>query len=105
MVLLILQLVNEKESKYLILNLFIPKINSEKNEIIVGPRDSLGKKVINLDNLNLLVDKTELKKNICKSKIYWKTLTAKIDIQNQNNAEVNLKISEDEFQFVSMCFL
>ena len=33
------------------------KINSEKNEIIVGPREKLGKKLISLRNLNLLVDK------------------------------------------------
>ena len=76
--------------------LYVLKINSEKNEIIVGPRDSLGKKVINLDNLNLLVDKTEFEKEIfVKVRSTGKLLSAKIDIQNQNNAEVNLKISED----------
>ena len=76
--------------------LYVLKINSEKNEIIVGPRDSLGKKVINLNNLNLLVDKTEFEKEIfVKVRSTGKLLSAKIDIQNQNNAEVNLKISED----------
>ena len=54
--------------------LYVLKINSDKNEIIVGPREKLGKKKINLNNLNLLVDKKEFdKRNFCKSKIYWKT--------------------------------
>ena len=76
--------------------LYVLKINSEKNEIIVGPRDSLGKKIINLNNLNLLVDKTEFEKEIfVKVRSTGKLLSAKIDIKNKNNAEVNLKISED----------
>ena len=33
--------------------LYVLKINSDKNEIIVGPREKLGKKIINLNNLNL----------------------------------------------------
>ena len=33
--------------------LYVLKINSEKNEIIVGPREKLGKKNININNLNL----------------------------------------------------
>ena len=46
--------------------------------------------------MNLLVDKTEFEKEIfVKVRSTGKLLSAKIDIQNQNNAEVNLKISED----------
>ena len=40
--------------------LYVLKINSDKNEIIVGPKEKLGKKIIHLRDLNLLVDKKEL---------------------------------------------
>ena len=40
------------------------KIDSEKNEIIVGPRQELGKKTIHLKDLNLLTDKKDFIKNI-----------------------------------------
>ena len=50
----------EKELKFQIKNLlYVFKINSEKNEIIVGPREKLGKKLILLRDLNLLVDEKE----------------------------------------------
>ena len=76
--------------------LYVLKINSDKNEIIVGPREKLGKKIINLDNLNLLVDKNEFNKEIfVKVRSTGKLLDAKIDINENNTAKVNLKISED----------
>ena len=76
--------------------LYVLKINSDKNEIIVGPREKLGKKIINLDNLNLLVDKTEFDKEIfVKVRSTGKLLNAKIDINNETSAKVNLKIAED----------
>ncbi len=76
--------------------LYVLKINSDKNEIIVGPRENLGKKNIILDNLNLLVDKKELDKEIfVKVRSTGKLLKAKIILKNKNMAEVNLKISED----------
>ena len=40
--------------------LYVIKIDSEKNEIIVGPKNFLGKKNIFLKNLNLLVDKKKV---------------------------------------------
>jgi tRNA-specific 2-thiouridylase len=76
--------------------LYVLKIDSEKNEIIVGPKEKLGKKIIHLRDLNLLVDKKELVKEIfVKVRSTGKLLRAKINIDNQNMAEVNLKNSED----------
>jgi len=76
--------------------LYVLKINSDKNEIIVGPKEKLGKKTIHLRDLNLLVDKKELIKEIfVKVRSTGKLLNARIDIKDQNTAEVNLKDSED----------
>ena len=76
--------------------LYVLKINSDKNEIIVGPKEKLGKKIIHLRDLNLLVNKKELIKEIfVKVRSTGKLLNAKIDIKDQNTAEVNLKNSED----------
>ena len=76
--------------------LYVLKINSSKNEIIVGSREKLGKKIINLENLNLLTNKKEFDDEIfVKVRSTGKLLKAKINFKNENVAEVNLKISED----------
>ena len=76
--------------------LYVLKINSEENDIIVGPRNQLGKKIVSLENLNLLVDKFEFKKEIfVKVRSTGQLLQANIDLQNDNKAEVDLKVSED----------
>ena len=76
--------------------LYVLKINSDKNEIIVGPREKLGKKNIILNNLNLLVDKNEFTKNIfVKVRSTGKLLEAKVELKENNTAEVNLKNYED----------
>ncbi len=76
--------------------LYVLRINSNKNEIIVGPREKLGKKNIKLDNLNLLVDKSELSEKIfVKVRSTGKLLEAQIELKDQNKAEVNLKDPED----------
>ena len=76
--------------------LYVIEINSNKNEIIVGPREKLGKKIISLNNLNLLVNKDEFKKNIfVKVRSTGALLDAKINLKNQNIAEVNLIDFED----------
>ncbi|MDC0974944.1 tRNA 2-thiouridine(34) synthase MnmA [Candidatus Pelagibacter sp.] len=76
--------------------LYVLKINSDKNEIIVGPREKLGKKNININNLNLLVNESELSKQILvKVRSTGKLLEAKVDLKNDNSAEVNLKDFED----------
>tara|TARA_Y100001970_G_C14183065_1_gene830926 strand:+ start:54 stop:1172 length:1119 start_codon:yes stop_codon:yes gene_type:complete len=76
--------------------LYVLKINSKKNEIIVGPRENLGKKIILLKDLNLLVDKQEFKNEIfVKVRSTGKLLDAKVNFKDINNAEVNLKTAED----------
>ena len=76
--------------------LYVVKINSEKNEIIVGPREKLGKKIISLKNLNLLVNKKELEDEIfVKVRSTGKLLHAKVNLEDTNTADVNLKVSED----------
>ena len=78
--------VSDKEPLYVI------KIDSEQNEIIVGPKDKLGKKNILLKNLNLLSEINEFDKNIfVKVRSTGKLLIAKVDIKDQNTAEVNLE--------------
>jgi len=76
--------------------LYVIKINAENNEIIVGPRENLGKKKINLRNINLLTDSKELNDEILvKVRSTGKLLNAKVNLFNNNNAEVNLVNSED----------
>jgi tRNA-uridine 2-sulfurtransferase len=76
--------------------MYVLKINSEKNEIIVGPRENLGKKNINIINLNLLANKEDLNKDILvKVRSTGKLLNAKINLKENNSAEVNLKEPED----------
>ena len=82
--------VSDKEALYVI------KINSENNEIIVGPKENLGKKNILLKNINLLSEKNELNENIyVKVRSTGKLLNAKINITDQNNAIVDLNEFED----------
>ena len=76
--------------------LYVIKINAENNEIIVGPRERLGKKKINLRNINLLTDIKELNDDVLvKVRSTGKLLNAKVNLFNNNNAEVNLVNSED----------
>jgi tRNA-specific 2-thiouridylase len=76
--------------------LYVIKINSEKNEIVVGPKEKLVKKNININNLNLLVDKKQLSKNILvKVRSTGKLLDASVNFKADNSAEVNLKDFED----------
>jgi tRNA-uridine 2-sulfurtransferase len=76
--------------------LYVLKIDSIKNEIIVGPRTKLGKKNIKIINLNLLTNKIDLKKDILvKVRSTGKLLNANINFKQNNSAEVNLKEFED----------
>ena len=76
--------------------LYVLKIDSDRNEILVGPKEKLGKKSINIDNLNLLVDKKQLIKDILvKVRSTGKLLNAKVNLKDNNSAEVNLKDFED----------
>ena len=76
--------------------LYVLKINSEKNEIIVGPRENLGKKLILLRDLNLLVNEKVFDDEIfVKVRSTGKLLKAKVNFKESNSADVNLKASED----------
>ena len=76
--------------------LYVLQIDSSKNEIIVGPREKLGKKNIKVNNLNLLTNKNNLKKDILiKVRSTGKLLNANIILKENNSAEVNLKEFED----------
>jgi tRNA-specific 2-thiouridylase len=76
--------------------LYVLKINSDKNEIIVGPRENLGKKNILLKDLNLLVDKQEFENEIfVKVRSTGRLLNAKVNFKESNSVEVNLKTPED----------
>ena len=76
--------------------LYVLKINSDKNEIIVGPRENLGKKIININNLNLLVNEEKLSNDILvKVRSTGKLLKAKVNLKNNNSAEVYLKDFEN----------
>ena len=64
--------------------LYVLKIDSEKNEIIVGPKNFLGKEKIFLNNLNLLVDKKKFDNEIfVKVRSTGKLLKAKVDIKDK----------------------
>ncbi len=76
--------------------LYVIKINSNKNEIIVGPKEKLGKKIISLKELNLLVNKNEFNEEIfVKVRSTGKLLDAKINFTESNMAQVKLKDYED----------
>ena len=76
--------------------LYVIKIDSDKNEIIVGPRENLGKKEINLHNLNLLCSLKDLDKDILfKVRSTGKLLNGKVSIKENNKAIVTLNEFED----------
>jgi len=76
--------------------LYVLKINSDKNEIIVGPRKQLGKRDIKINKLNLLVDENQFKNDILvKVRSTGKLLKAKVNLKSNNSAVVNLKDLED----------
>ena len=76
--------------------LYVIQINSDKNEIIVGPKSKLGKDRFLIKNLNLLASEKEFEKEILvKVRSTGKLLKAKINLQNLNNAEVKLDIPEN----------
>ena len=76
--------------------LYVLRIDSSKNEIIVGPREKLGIKNIKIINLNLLTNKNDLDKDILvKVRSTGKLLNANIAFKENNSAEVNLREFED----------
>ena len=82
--------VSDKEPLYVI------KIDSCKNEIIVGNKNKLGKKIILLKNINLLARKNEFKKKIfVKVRSTGQLLEAKVNLGKNKNAQVNLAKPEE----------
>ncbi len=82
--------VSDKEALYVV------RIDAEKNEIIVGPREKIGKKDIELNNLNILADKDEFKDDLLvKVRSTGKLLKGKVNLKKDNTALVNLEDSED----------
>ena len=76
--------------------LYVLKINSDNNEIIVGPKENLGKKDISLKDLNLLTDKKDLDQNIfVKVRSTGNLLEAKVDLKEDDTAHVHLVNPED----------
>ena len=76
--------------------LYVLKINSDNNEIIVGPKENLGKKDITLKDLNLLTNKEDLDQNIfVKVRSTGSLLEAKVDLKENDTAHVHLVNSED----------
>ena len=75
--------------------LYVIEIDSEKNEIVVGPKKFLIQKEIKLKDLNLLVKDDEFNNNILvKVRSTGKLINANIKIE-KNKAKVNLL--EDEY--------
>ena len=76
--------------------LYVLKINSDKNEIVVGSKEHLGKKTIKIKNINLLCEEKELDRDIfCKVRSTGKLLDAKVNVNKDLTGEVSLKIPED----------
>lgn len=49
---------------------FVIKINAEKNEIVVGTKDDLAQKVVELENVNLFIDEDKFE---CETKIRYRS--------------------------------
>ena len=76
--------------------LYVLKINSDKNEIIVGPKEKLGKKSISLKNINLLAPNTDLEKKIfVKVRSTGDLLEANVNLKDNQTGVVNLTLPED----------
>ena len=66
--------------------LYVIKIDSENNEIIVGPKEKLGKQELYLKDLNLLDYKTVFKQKIkVKVRSTGKLLDAKVNLKDKKN--------------------
>ncbi len=76
--------------------LYVIKIDSKNNEIVIGPKEKLGRNKVFLKDLNLLSEKNEFDRNIfVKVRSTGKLLEAKVNITDENKAEVNLVKSEN----------
>ena len=75
--------------------LYVIEIDPKRNEIIVGPKKYLAKRIIYLDNLNILCDGSELNEKVyVKIRSTGKLIPSKVEVSD-SKAKVNLM--EDEF--------
>ena len=75
--------------------LYVIEIDPKRNEIIVGPKKYLAKRIINLDNLNILCEGSELNEKIyVKIRSTGKLIKSKLKFIN-GSAKLNLL--EDEY--------
>ena len=66
--------------------LYVIEIDPKRNEIIVGPKKYLAKRIINLDNLNILCDGSELNEKVyVKIRSTRKLIPSKVEIDPKNN--------------------
>ncbi|MCD8212598.1 MAG: tRNA 2-thiouridine(34) synthase MnmA [Campylobacter sp.] len=66
---------------------FVIKINPDKNEIVVGSKDDLAQNIVELENVNLFIDKDEFE---CETKIRYRSpkLQASVKIDTANKAGI-----------------
>ena len=70
--------------------LYVININADENTVIVGQKENLDIKKINLRNLNILASRKEFEKNICiKVRSTGKLLNSRVTLKN-NHAEVEI---------------
>tara|TARA_Y100001970_G_scaffold257351_1_gene335954 strand:+ start:330 stop:1445 length:1116 start_codon:yes stop_codon:yes gene_type:complete len=75
--------------------LYVIEINSDKNEIIVGPKEKLVKKVIKLKDVNILTNKYDFNDDIyVKIRSTGKLIKSKIEFSNGTG---NVELLEDEY--------
>ena len=75
--------------------LYVIEINSENNEIVVGPKEKLIKRKIELRNINLLTDKETFNDEIfVKIRSTGKLIKSKLFLSNQKG---KLELLEDEY--------
>ncbi len=75
--------------------LYVIEINSNKNEIIVGPKDKLVKKIIKLKDVNILTSKKDFNKEIfVKIRSTGKLIKSKIEFSNTTG---KVELLEDEY--------
>ena len=62
---------------------FVIKINAEKNEIVVGTKDDLAQKTVELENVNLFIDEDKFE---CETKIRYRSpkLEAFVEVDKAN---------------------
>ena len=75
--------------------LYVIEINSDKNEIIVGPKEKLIKRKIELRDINILTDQEDFKDEIfVKIRSTGKLIKSRLSV---SNSKANVELLEDEY--------